>query len=117
MFFQRLFPIKGSEALPDIQEDFRKSKRLEKYRIGNKALYFPSGFRWNYLPLSEITDFRQVTRLIESENGVAPFAMEVQSLRLFYHGSSEVLEIEKEKSVRLLEAVLRDTADAGGDTK
>lgn len=98
MFFSRLRPHGESAILPDIKEDFRESKRLEKYRLGKKALYFPAGFMWEYLPLNEITQIRRVTRLIESENGVCPFSMEVPSVRIFYHGKDTVLEIEKEKS-------------------
>ena len=88
--------------LTDVRADFRASARLEKYRLGPGALYFPAGFAWRYLPLSAVTGVRRVTRLIESENGVCPFSMEVPSVRIYFAGRDEVLELEKKKSVQAL---------------
>lgn len=115
MLFQRLRPYPGSAETEGIREDFKKSRRLEKYRLGKKALYFPAGFAWDYLPLSEITAIRPVTRLIESDNGVCPFAMEVPGVRIFFHGKDLVLETEKEKSRKtMLEAVEEAQMDPNG---
>ena len=110
MFFQRIRPLAESTVLEDIRADFRESRRLEKYRLGRKALYFPAGFVWEYLPLADIEKIRRVTRLIESENGVCPFSMEVPSVRLFFHGKELVLEIEKEKSVAAVIHAMNGTA-------
>ncbi len=111
MFLPKLLPAAGCGKLEDVREDFRESRRLEKYRLGEKALYIPAGFRWHYLPLREIGEYRPVTRLIESDNGVAPFSMEVPSVRIFFHGKNEVLELEKEKSVRSFLDALEDLGD------
>ena len=106
MLFQKLRPHAGSAETEGILEDFRESRKLEKYRLGEKALYFPAGFAWEYLPLSEITAIRPVTRVIQSDNGVCPFAMEVPGVRIFFHGRDMVLETEKERSQkRMLEAM------------
>ena len=102
MTIQRFRPLEGSRPLPEIQKDFRSSRKLEKYRLSENALYFPAGFSWMYLPLDEITEIRRVTRVIQSENGVCPFSMEVPGIRIFFHGKSEILETEKEKSVEML---------------
>ena len=110
MFFAKLRPLPGADTLPDISEDYKGSRRVEKYRLGEKALYFPRGFSWEYLPLGNISEYRRVTRLIESENGVAPFSMEVPALRIFFCGRNEVLETEKEKNVLLLEDAFQAAA-------
>ena len=110
MFFSRLLPLIKDNELADIRSDFQDSRKLEKYRMGRLALYFPAGFSWKYLPFKKITGIRQVTRLIESDNGVCPFAMEVPSVRIFYDGRDEVLEIEKKKST---DALLQAAAAAG----
>ena len=98
MIIRRFRPLSGCSELENVKDDFGKSRRLEKYRLGKAALYLPAGFVWDYLPLSDISDIRCVTRLIQSENGVCPFAMEVRSVRLFFGGRDIVLETEKEKS-------------------
>ena len=113
MFFRRLRPLAESTELRDVHTDFRESRRLEKYRLGRKALYFPAGFLWEYLPLADIEEVRRVTRLIESENGVCPFSMEVPSVRIFFHGKNVVLEIEKEKSAAAVIGAV-DAIQTGG---
>ena len=45
--------LPGKE-LPDVKEDFRAAQKLEQYRLGEKALYLPRGFSWEYIPRSEI---------------------------------------------------------------
>lgn len=105
MIFNRLRPLSGSEELEGVTEDFRESRKLEKYRLGKRALYFPAGFSWEYLPLREITAIQPVTRIIQSENGVCPFAMEVPGVRLRFRGTDMVLETEKEKSQQTMLAL------------
>lgn len=111
MIFHRLRPLPGSETLEGVTEDFRKSRRLEKYRLGETALYFPAGFAWEYLPLREITGIRPVTRVIQSENGVCPFAMEVPGVRLKFGETDMVLDTEKEKSQQILLALKLPSAE------
>ena len=41
--------VPGKE-LSDAAEDFRSAKRIEQYRVSEKALYLPEGLRWKYLP-------------------------------------------------------------------
>ena len=112
MIFKRFRPAADGIEPRDVGEDFRSSRRLEKYRLGKTALYIPAGFGWEYLPLSDISSIRRITRVIQSENGVCPFAMEVPGVRLYYHGKDMVLETEKEKSAAAVmaafEAVRRE---------
>ncbi|MBR2533081.1 MAG: hypothetical protein IKE56_10595 [Lachnospiraceae bacterium] len=110
MLFHRFRPLAGSSEIEDIRQDFRESRKLEKYRLGKKALYFPAGFAWEYLPLSEIRGIRPVTRLIESENGVCPFAMEVPGVRIYFHDKDMVLETEKEKSQKAMLDILQSVS-------
>ena len=93
MIFTRLRPLLPSGGLQNEQsiiEDFKKSKRVEKYRIGEKAVYIPAGFSWKYLLKEDIQLVRKGKWLIQSENGVAPFSMEAPALRLgaVFHGST-----------------------------
>ena len=40
--------------IENVAEDFKNALKIEQYRLGRKALYFPAGLRWAYLPLSAI---------------------------------------------------------------
>ena len=57
--------IAGKE-LPNAEEDYRASVKVEQYRVGKEALYLPEGLRWNYLPLSEIQSAADSHRVISA---------------------------------------------------
>ena len=40
--------------IENVTEDFKNALKIEQYRLGKQALYFPAGFKWEYLPLSSI---------------------------------------------------------------
>ena len=45
-----LLPPNGNRDLTcDLKGDFKNSVRVEKFRIGEKAVYIPAGFSWKYL--------------------------------------------------------------------
>ena len=49
--FNSLIP--GTE-LEDPARDFRAAIKVEQYRVGKAAVYIPSGFSWNYVPLASL---------------------------------------------------------------
>ena len=57
--------LSGKE-LADAKEDFRAAKKLEQYRLGEKAVYLPRGLSWNYIPVSEIRRAEQTHRVISA---------------------------------------------------
>ena len=75
--FNKLNPLiadGGAQNDPSLKEDFKKSVRIEKFRIGEKAVYIPAGFSWKYLLKKDIETIIKGKWLIQSENGVAPSA-------------------------------------------
>ena len=55
--FNKLNPLiagSGVQNDPSLKEDFKKSVRVEKFRIGEKAVYIPAGFSWKYLLKKDI---------------------------------------------------------------
>ena len=46
--------IPGVE-IENAAEDFRAALKVEQYRIGKEAVYIPSGFSWNYVPLAAVS--------------------------------------------------------------
>ena len=55
--------LPGSE-LPDVKEDFRSARKLEQYRLGEKAVYLPRGLAWEYIPRRAILRAEQSRRVI-----------------------------------------------------
>ena len=89
-----------------VKEDFRKSRRIEKYRIGEAAVYIPAGFAWKYLLLKDIQKVIRGRWFIQSDNGVAPFAMEAPAIRLRFPDGEEILQLEKKKNAESVLALL-----------
>ena len=58
--------LAGEQALANVKEDFQNARRIEHYRVGKAALYFPEGLRWNYLPLDAVTEVRKSFRVISA---------------------------------------------------
>ncbi len=103
-------PDAGAEKSPQkealLKEDFRKSRRIEKYRIGAAAVYIPAGFAWKYLLLKDIQKVIRGRWFIQSDNGVAPFAMEAPAIRLRFPDGEEILQLEKKKNAESVLALL-----------
>ena len=96
-----LLPPNGNRDLTcDLKGDFKNSVRVEKFRIGEKAVYIPAGFSWKYLLKEDILSVRKCKWLIRSENGVAPWAIEAPALRLAHADGETILELEKEKNAQ-----------------
>ena len=106
--FEKLNPLLDGATLANPKEEFKTSKRFEKYRMSANALFIPAGFSWNYLPLKEITRFKKVTRLITSDNGVCPFSMEAPGIRIHFRDEQDLIEVEKEKNAEAMLSLIRE---------
>ena len=49
--------IPGVE-IENIAEDFKNALKIEQYRLGKQALYFPAGLRWAYLLKTAVGSFQ-----------------------------------------------------------
>ena len=92
--------VPGKE-LTDAAEDFRSAKRIEQYRISGKALYFPEGLRWKYLPFSAIDRAEESFRVISAGHCV-PVREKRPELDLMTPSGPIHLQLEKQESMRLI---------------
>ncbi len=96
--------IPGKE-LDGLREDFGKARRLEQYRLGEKALYLPRGLRWDYLPLAEIRRAERSRRVISAGHCVT-VREEKPALDLETGSGIITLNLEKPASAESLLAAL-----------
>lgn len=52
--------------ISELKEDFRTAKKLEQYRLGEKAVYLPRGLSWEYIPVREIRRAERSRRVISA---------------------------------------------------
>ena len=97
--------VPGKE-LPDAAEDFRSAKRIEQYRISGKALYFPEGLRWKYLPFSAIDRAEESFRVISAGHCV-PVREKRPELDLTVGSETVHLQLEKAASMQTVVDLLK----------
>lgn len=90
--------LKGKE-LDDVREDFRTARRVEQYRLGEKALYFPEGLRWNYLPLTEIQKVEESFRVISAGHCV-PVREKRPEIDICTEEWTVHMQLEKQESMK-----------------
>ena len=93
-----MIPGIGAEG---ISEDFRSSQKIEQYRLGNKALYIPDGFRWNYIPLQAIKKADESFRVISGGHCV-PLREKRPELDLDTEIGTIHLQLEKQNSMKTI---------------
>ena len=102
--------LPGKE-LPDVKEDFRAARKLEQYRLGEKALYLPRGFSWEYIPRSEIRRAENTHRVISAGHCVT-VREEKPAVDLVTDSGVFTLNLEKRSSA---ETVLGALGNQKGD--
>lgn len=97
--------------LPDVKEDYRAARKLEQYRLGEKALYLPRGFSWEYIPRSEIRRAEDSHRVISAGHCVT-VREEKPAVDLVTDSGVFTLNLEKRSSA---ETVLGALGNQKGD--
>ena len=90
--------VAGKER-SDAAEDFRSAKRIEQYRVSEKALYLPEGLRWKYLPFSAVDKAEESFRVISAGHCV-PVREKRPELDLIVGSETVHLQLEKSASMQ-----------------
>ena len=98
-----MFPDK---QLDNPEEDFRSAVRVEQYRVSNKALYIPEGFRWKVLPFAAVDQAENSFRVISAGHCV-PVREKRPELDLTVGSETVHLQLEKESSMQTILSMLQ----------
>lgn len=109
---QKLTCMLPGKELDDLKEDFRGAKRIEQYRLGEKAVYLPRGFRWEYLPRQEILRAERSHRVISAGHCVT-VREEKPAVDLVTEQGSFPLNLENQASLETILAAFRQ--EKGGE--
>jgi len=103
-----LFELKSiakNVVLENAKEDYRASKRVEQFRCGAGAIYFPAFPGTQYLPYEALTRVRSKNTAI-SVAGTCGKQLPMVCLRLFYDDTYKDFMLEKTKSAdKVMEAI------------
>ena len=84
-------------VLENAKEDYRASKRVEQFRCGAGAIYFPAFPGNQYIPFEALTKVKSKNTAV-SVAGTCGKQLPMVCLRLFYDGTYKDFMLEKTKS-------------------
>lgn len=90
--------LAGAE-INNAAEDFRAAQKVEQYRVGKAALYFPAGLRWEYLPLSAVERVEDSHRNVTAGHCVTVTERK-PAVELVTAAGSFTLNLERAESVK-----------------
>ena len=96
----------ADKSIPDPAADLKRARRIEQYRLSDRALYIPAGLRWSYLPLAEIVSAEESHRCVTAGKCVA-VTEKRPTLLLKTAAESFPLPLEKRESLQLLLTAIR----------
>ncbi len=103
--------VPGME-LENVKEDFQKAERVEQYRISERAVYLPEGLKWNYLPLSAVTQLKESFRVISAGHCVPVREKRPELDLLTEAGEAVHISLEKQASMQKVLELLGGTEKA-----
>jgi hypothetical protein len=112
MEMAKLISLYKGEIPAGAEEDFRGARRLEQYRLGERALYLPQGLRWGVLPLASIRGAEPARRVITAGHCVT-VREEKPALDLVTEEGSLTLNFERAESRDAVLAALRGVLEGG----
>ena len=102
--------VPGKE-LPDAAEDFRTAKRIEQYRVSEKALYLPEGLRWKYLPFDAVDKAEESFRVISAGHCV-PVREKRPEIDLMTEAGTVHISLEKQANMQKLLESLKEVRES-----
>ena len=99
------------QEIENVKEDFREARRIEQYRVSKAALYIPEGMRWNYIPLSAISQVDESFRVISAGHCV-PVREKRPEIDLMTEAGKVHISLEKQESMQKLMEILRELQDS-----
>lgn len=97
--------IAANSVLENANEDYRASKRVEQFRCGAGAIYFPAFPGTQYLPYKALTRVKSKNTAV-SVAGTCGKQLPMVCLRLYYDDTFKDFMLEKKKSEELILAAI-----------
>ena len=113
----KIKPLLEDAQIEDPRRDLKKAVTIEQFKAGEKALFFPDGFNWEYLPYTEIKAVIRARSLDATDRWLVKYAVEKPSIRVLFRDSFRLMIMEKDRNADTLAQLLkeyRDEAQAKG---
>ncbi len=103
----KLVPMFEDAAMENAAEDYQASRRVEQYRVGKRAVFFPAGLKKQYLPLAAIKRAERSERIIRAGKCVP---VEERRPALLLHTAHAIvpMALEREESADAVLAALEN---------
>ena len=102
-----LKPYYPGDVLQDPKADYRASRKIDRYRLSEEALYIPKVFGWDYVLLSGITEACSATRTMTAQS-CAAVRIPIPQLRFLLHGKDISLPFDNEDNAAEIVGILAE---------
>lgn len=93
----------------EAEGDYKRSQRIESYRIGEQFLFLPVGISWKYIPLKEIQRTEAGQWKYSGKGCCVRVNMELPSLEVFCGELQISLRFNVESSVKQMRKAIEKT--------
>ena len=104
----KIRPLLPDAEIDDPRADLKKAVTIEQYKAGEKAIFFPDGFNWQYLPYREIKAVIRARSLDSTDRWLVKYAVEKPSIRLLFRDSFKIMIMDRDRNADTLAALLKD---------
>jgi hypothetical protein len=104
----KIRPLLPDAEIDDPRADLKKAVTIEQYKAGEKAVFFPDGFNWQYLPYREIKAVVRARSLDSTDRWLVKYAVEKPSIRLLFRDSFKILIMERDRNADTLASLLKE---------
>ena len=117
MEFFKIRPLVPDAVIDDPRADLRKAITIEQYKAGEKAVYFPDGFNWEYLPYRELKAVIRAKSMDSTDRWLVKYAVEKPSIRLLYRDSFKLMIMERNRNADTLAGLIKEHRDRAREEK
>lgn len=107
----KIKPLLPDALIENPREDLRGAVTIEQFKAGEKAVFFPDGFNWLYLPYREIKAVIRARSLDSTDRWLVKYAVERPSIRLLFRDTFRVMILERDRNADTLASLLKEHRD------
>lgn len=96
--------------IEDPEKDFKDGQKLSRYVFGERALYIPKGFSWDYIPYSAITRVESRTQNYAAKGCCGSGVEKLPVLLIEYASGKQVLQCDSPEDAEKAEGIVSGRA-------
>ncbi len=102
----RFKPLIPENTIDNPKEDFERGQKLSRYVMGEKALYIPHGFSWEYIPYAAVTKAQVRTQNYAAKGCCGSGVKKLPVLVIEYDFRKQIRQCDSMEDVERVEQII-----------